>query len=163
MSEEYKEEIIDSENDGQEVEPVKASEDAEKQLSDSEELSDREKQFLARAKKAEAKLKATKEAVSDEEPEIKKTNKPTTLSTSEQVQREVFLATGGTNEQLEVLDSIVGGSLQEKKESVLYKAYLAQGETESRDKQASIGTARGGKSIVTKKQTREEHKAETEK
>jgi len=162
MSGEYNKEIIDSKNDEQEVEPVEASEDAEKQPSDSDELSEREKQFLARAKKAEAKLKATKEAVSDEEPEIKKVTKPTGLSTTEQVQREVFLATGGTLEQLEVLDSIVSTSLQEKKESPLYRAYLAQEESKKNDEQAQLGTSRGGKKVVTKKETRDERKARAE-
>lgn len=150
MSEEYKEDI-DSEDDEQVVDTVdeSTSEDSK------EELTDREKQFLARAKKAEAKFKAVKDTVV-ETPEIKKVIKPTNHSTSEQVQREVFLATGGTLEELEVLDSIVGESLQEKKQNPLYVNYIATEETKKRDDQASLGTSKGGKRVISRELTRDE-------
>jgi hypothetical protein len=74
MSEE-KNENVDSQNDAGEVETPEEETTTEDSHEEREELTEREKQFLARAKKAESKLKEIKSSKGEDKPELKQPNK----------------------------------------------------------------------------------------
>lgn len=122
-------EDIDSTTDDVEVETTEetTTEDSK------EELTDREKQFLARAKKAEGKVKGLKESLEEPKPEIKKPNVEQNVATKE---HSYLFAQGLEPEEVDLVERVAlneGTTLTEA-----YKSDYVQTKINEKREQAKI-------------------------
>ena len=140
MTEEYNENI-DSQNDADEV---GTSEVEQTNTEDSNELTDREKQFLARAKKAESKLKEVKSTFEEKKPEeVKKINTEQNAPTIEHM---AILARDQNIEKLKLAEDyakLKGISLTEAYESPVMKAEFREMDEKAKIKANSIPASSG--------------------
>jgi len=141
MTEEYNENI-DSQNDTDEV----VTSEGEQTTEDSNvELTDREKQFLARAKKAEGKLKNVKNSFEEPKAEdpIIKTNTEQSGPTMEHM---ALFGQGATLEEVKIAENVAkieGKTLGEAYSSDYCQGRFAQMKQDAQVKANSLGASNG--------------------
>jgi hypothetical protein len=150
-------EDIDSTNDEEVVETESEDDEAETDdtptLEDYEALKQKNKELFERAKKAEALAKAKKNA------ELKSNKSNETNVSEEDLIRTARLASQLDDDDLEVLKTL-GGSLAEKIENPLFKAYKESKVKKQKSESASLKPSNGISAPKVKPDmTPEEHKA----
>jgi len=127
------------------------------------ELTDREKQFLARAKKAEGKLKNVKNSFEEPKAEIIKTNTEQSGPTMEHM---ALFGQGATLEEVKIAENVAkleGKTLGEAYSSDYCQSKFAQMKQEVQTKTNSLGASNGAPNTPRAKtvgnMTDEEHRA----
>jgi hypothetical protein len=163
MAEELnQEETLDENNDSlnveEEVETEEVETDNSPTLEDYEALQKKNKELFERAKKAEAQAKAKKESP------LIKTNE-TTSSDEEKLLKLAKLANQLDEEDLELLKTINGASLEDKINNPLFKAYKAQSDKKKKSEASTLKPSgfSAGTGINKPDLTPEEHKKLWEK
>jgi len=143
MSEEKLEDLVTSTEDQEDVEED-YEETTDVDSYEREELTDREKQFLARAKKAEAKAKEAKAKP------IKKTNTESTLSRDEAI----LFAKGHTEEEVGLALKLAKLNEVSVSDAITDEIFIAKVNSRKKieqEEKASLGASKGNSKVITEK------------
>lgn len=132
------------------LEDAQETEDVEALRAKAEKMNNFARQAVARAKKAEAEVKALKQA-KPQEP----ANQPITKTLSpEDVEEKILYAQGRTEEQVQYLKKIAavnGTTLIQAQKDELFENYVSKQEAEAKARKASLGASRGGGTVKAEK------------